>query len=344
MKTRAKPESPTAGTRALTEDLPLATDSIATPDSDPGREPTTGNCRLTTVNSPCVPPGREKTQADRLEAERLQACQRCCQNCAFAMRPKTQWFRILLADFPGLWACFNHPNAPGEMTETARLSVCRNFRYRHQPSLRLDAPAPPGPGVRVIPLTRGKHAYVDAEDYDRLMKHKWTALYTGGKWYATRNDHGKCILMHREIMKAPKGKVVDHIDGNGLNNCKSNLRICTQGQNLCNSRPRGKTSVFKGVFYDKERGKYKAFVWENGATAVIGRYDDPIEAAKARDYRAVQLQGEYAYLNFPTEWPKERVQEVYAQARALRDRLETRSDKRKVISDKKGAGQGPSKT
>jgi hypothetical protein len=290
-----------------------------------------------------VPPGRVQADTDLLEALRLEACRRCCQNCAFALRPKTQWFRILLADLPGLWVCFNHPEAPGEMTETTRLSVCRSFRFRHKPSFRLEAPAPPGPGIRVIPLTKGKQALVDAEDYDRLMKHKWTASSSGPKCYAQRNEKGRSIMMHREIMHAPKGMVVDHIDGNGLNNCKSNLRICTQGQNICNSRPRGKTSVFKGVSYDKKRGKYKAFVWENGATAMIGRYDDAAEAAKARDYRAVQLHGEFAYLNFPADWPKERVQVVYAEGPALRDTLEQKSDKGQVISDKKDTYQEPAK-
>jgi len=301
--------------RLTTEDRGRRTEAGNAPLPTENRELRTGNC-------PRVPPGRAQAHADSLEAQRLEASKRCCQNCAFAMRPTTKWFRILLAEFPGLLACFNHPNAPGEMTETSRLSVCRNFRYRHRPSFRLEAPAPPGPGICVIPLTKGKSAYVDAEDYDRLMKHKWTASSSGPKCYAQRNEKGRSIMMHREIMHAPKGMVVDHIDGNGLNNCKSNLRICTQGQNICNSRPRGKTSVFKGVSYDKERGKYKAFVWENGATAMIGRYDDAAEAAKARDYRAVQLHGEFAYLNFPAAWPKERVQAVYAEGQTLRDKLE----------------------
>jgi hypothetical protein len=302
MKMRAKPKRPTPETCPLNP----------------------GNAPPTTTQAPRVPPGREKARADFLEAQRLEASKRCCKNCAYAMRPKSKWFRILLAGFPGLLACLNHPDSPGEMTETSHLGVCRNFRQRRRPPVRLDAPEPPNERVKYISLTRGKQALVDAEDYDRLMKHKWTASSSGPKCYAQRNEKGHSIMMHREIMHAPKGMVVDHIDGNGLNNCKSNLRICTQGQNNYNNRPRGGTSGFKGVSYDKERGKYKAYVWENGRTVVLGRYAGQIEAAQVRDLRAVQLNGEYAYLNFPAEWPKERVKKVHEKAQA--ERLERESN------------------
>ncbi len=274
-----------------------------------------------------VPPGRAEVDADLLEALRLEACRRCCRNCAFALRPKTLWLRIRLADLPDLMICFNHPEAPGEMRETSRLDVCRNFRFRYKPSFRLKAPAAPGPGICVIPLTKGKHAYVDAEDYDRLMEHKWTAYYTCGKWYAARNDHGKCVLMHREIMKAPKGKVVDHIDGNGLNNCKSNLRICTYSQNNIHRRPRGASSRFKCVYRDRKRNLWKSTPAYRRRSVYNGRYESETDAARASDYMNVQLNGEFAYLNFPAEWPKERVQAVYAEGQTLRDKLDARSDK-----------------
>jgi len=287
-------------------------------------------------------PGREKARADRLEARRLEACQKSCQNCVFALRPVTKWFRILLAELPGLLACFNHANAPGEMAETFPHHVCRNFHYRHQPSFRLEAPAPPGPGIRVIPLTRGKCAYVDAEDYDRIAQHKWTAYYTCGKWYAGRTDHGKCILMHREIMKAPKGKVVDHIDGNGLNNCKSNLRVCTYSQNNVHHRPSGASSQYKCVYRDEKRNRWRSTPAYRGRSVYNGRYEKEEDAARASDYMNVQLNGEFAYLNFPAEWPKGRIQEVYKAGQAERDRLEAIGDRRQVTSDRKDEGGRPS--
>ena len=294
----------------------------------------TDNCKLTTANSL-----REKARADFREAQRLEACKRICQNCVFALRPTTKWFRIILASWPGLLACFNHPDAPGEMVETTRLSTCRNFRYRHKPTLRLEPPAPPGPGIRVIPLTKGKHAYVDEEDYDRLMKHKWTAFYTCGKWYAGRNDHGKCVLMHREIMKPPKGKVVHHVDGNGLNNWKSNLRVCTHSQNNIHRRPSGASSRFKCVYRDEQRNLWRSVPVYQGRQVYNGRYESEVDAARASDFKNVQLHGEFAYLNFPAEWPKERIREVYETGQAERDRLEALSDKRQVTSDKEDGGQ-----
>jgi hypothetical protein len=204
------------------------------------------------------------------------------------------------------------------MTEVISNKICRNFRLRHLPSVRLAPPEPPRPGVCCIPLTRGKHALVDAEDFDRIMKHKWTAYYTCGKWYAGRNDHGKCILMHREITKAPKGKVVDHIDGNGLNNCQSNLRVCTYSQNNVHRRPHGESSRFKCVYRDKRRNLWKSTPVYQRRSIYNGRYESEIDAARASDYMNVQLHGEYAYLNFPHEWPKERIKEVYEKAQAER--------------------------
>ena len=329
MKARVKSKPLTPQTHPPNPgNAPPTTERHVTPDSDPGRLPPT-------PPSPRVPPGREKAHADFLEARWRAARQPRCQNCVFGVRPKGKWWRLILLQFPNLLACLNHPDGRGEMVETISNRVCRNFRCRYHPPVRLDVPVSPGPGVRVIALTRGKHVLVDAEDYDRLMKHKWIAFCSGGKWYAGCNEHGKRLLMHRAIMKAPQGLVVDHIDGNGLNNCKSNLRICTQAQNLCNSRPRCKTTHFKGVCYDKERGKYMAYVSVGGRTKIIGRYADLVEAAHVRDLHAVQLYGEFAYLNFPAEWSKERIQEVYAQGQTLREKLKARSDKRQVTRDKK---------
>jgi hypothetical protein len=317
------------GRRRTTEDSKQRTDDERPRTEGGGPQFLTENRELSTGNSPRVPPGREKARADFLEAQRLEACRRCCQNCAYATRPKGKWFRILLAGFPGLLACLNHPDSPGEMTEVCYTGVCRNFRCKRRPPVRLEPPEPPNERVKYIALTRGKQALVDAEDYDRLKRHKWTASSSGPKCYAQRNEKGHSIMMHREIMHAPKGMVVDHIDGNGLNDCKSNLRICTQSQNNYNGRPRGGTSGFKGVSYDKERGTYKAYVWEKGRTVVLGRYASQMEAAQVRDLRAVQFNGEYAYLNFPAEWPKERIKEVYEKAQAERDRL---------ASNRKGLG------
>ena len=102
-------------------------------------------------------------------------------------------------------------------------------------------------------------------------------------------------------MNAPAGLVVDHIDGNGLNNRKSNLRVCTQAQNSLNSRPRrNSSSRYKGVSFYKRDKIWQAQIFYNFRTINIGRFDDEIEAALAYDRKAAELFGEFAYLNFKT--------------------------------------------
>jgi hypothetical protein len=99
-------------------------------------------------------------------------------------------------------------------------------------------------------------------------------------------------------MKPPRGMVIDHIDGNGLNNCRSNLRICTQRQNNYNKRGKRR---FTGVRRYREGSKYAARIIKDGKNYYIGSFDDPIEAAKARDRKALELHGEFAHLSFPDE-------------------------------------------
>ncbi len=85
---------------------------------------------------------------------------------------------------------------------------------------------------------------------------------------------------------------------------RDNLRIGTYEQNNCNRRPRGKTSQYKCVSYDKRRNKSKATAWKDGRSFTIGRYDHEIEAAHAADRKNYELNGEFAYLNFPEEIEK----------------------------------------
>jgi hypothetical protein len=176
-----------------------------------------------------------------------------------------QAIRNLTLGWPAMLTCVNSAGAPGEMREVMPNRTCRNFRARRKPPVRLDPPEPPNDAVRYIALTKGKFAIVDAADYERLSRCKWTASRCGVKRYAARKSKGRTILMHRELMDPPKGMDVDHIDGNGLNNTRSNLRICTRRQNLCNRRPSGGTSRHKGVHYRKQIGKYAASIKSRGA-------------------------------------------------------------------------------
>jgi hypothetical protein len=206
------------------------------------------------------------------------------------------WARTLLSGFPVLGLCANHPDTPGQMRPIPG-TPCRNFRAKARPN-GTEVPVPADPNTRYIPLTQNLFALVDAEDYEWLKDYKWHVTRRGacGTAYAGRRERGRLVLMHRQIMNPPKGMVVDHINGNGLDNRRCNLRICTQKQNVHNSRGRaGKKSRFLGVspagdkWVAKVGGQY------------LGVFDDEVEAAKARDRRAREIYGEHAWLNFPPE-------------------------------------------
>lgn len=153
---------------------------------------------------------------------------------------------------------------------------------------------------RLIPLTQGKFAIVDAEDYDWLSKYKWCAWKNENAFYACRTEKGHTVFMHRMIMSAPKGLMCDHIDHNGLNNRKSNLRLCTPAQNVHNKRPqRDSSSKYKGVGSKKQSRKWEARIRFQGKLYHLGDFDNQMEAAMAYDDKAAELFGEFAYLNFP---------------------------------------------
>jgi HNH endonuclease len=195
----------------------------------------------------------------------------------------------------------NEAGRAGEVSLVRNVPACRNWRRKWRKPLRLPAPEPPNDEVRYIPLTKGKFAIVDASDYERLSRYKWCASSTGAQTYAYRHYQGRTISMHRFLMNPPKGMVVDHIDGNGLNNRRSNLRVCTCQQNAYNRRPKGKSSRYKGVWWDKHNKQWIVVVRRGDLHIHLGRFDDEAEAARAYDRKAFELFGEYAYLNFPAE-------------------------------------------
>jgi len=227
--------------------------------------------------------------------------------------------RSLWSGFPGRAVCGNQPDSPGLMKECPCAGICRNYRFK--------PPVPTGEHVKRIPLTSGFYAYVDAEDYEGLNQWRWR-VYSGG--YAGRLEKGKLIYMHRQIMKPPKGKIVDHINGNRYDNTRANLRNITPGQNVHNTgKQPGTTSIYKGVSYDRESNQWAARIQFRKENLYLGRFDTEIEAARAYDRKAVELMGECAWLNFPEEWPAQRRAEVHAQSQ--KDRRKT-CGKKKVRS------------
>ncbi len=226
---------------------------------------------------------------------------RNCYQCVFCFTNLMLWARTLTSGLPVLGLCANCEDCPGQVCPVPT-KPCRNFRPK---PLRLDAPEPPDDKVRYIPLTRGLHAIVDAEDYEALSRYKWSVQPSRSRttFYAKRCCQGRLVLMHREIMKAPKGMFVDHINGNGLDNRRCNLRLCTPMQNSCNrSKQRDATNRFIGV-QPCGRDTYQATVMHKGKTYRAGTYTDEVEAAKARDRLARELHGPFARLNFPPEDP-----------------------------------------
>ena len=158
-------------------------------------------------------------------------------------------------------------------------------------------------GAKLIPLTQDKFAIVDAEDYGWLSKYKWHASKDRRNYYAKRRGPHGIVTMHRVILNAPAGLVVDHINHNGLDNRKANLRLCTVAQNNRNARPctgPNKTSKYKGVSFDKNRNRFAASIKHHRKIYFLGRFKNETDAAKAYDKAAKKYFGEFAYLNFPS--------------------------------------------
>jgi hypothetical protein len=153
--------------------------------------------------------------------------------------------------------------------------------------------------MKTIELTKGAKAIVDECDYDYLMQWKWLCNNTG---YAVRTDYSqgkkKTLGMHRVILSATDGVVVDHKNGNRLDNRRSNIRVCTPGQNQYN---RGKLCTnktgYKGVYHQKKFNTWLVAIGVNGKLRYVGSYKTKIEAARAYNEAALKYHGEFARLN-----------------------------------------------
>lgn len=157
--------------------------------------------------------------------------------------------------------------------------------------------------MKEIQLTQGKVALVDDDMYDYLMQWKWYANNLSGKFYAIRNhrENKKFVaqlLMHRFIMNPSKGLVVDHLNGNTLDNRKCNLRVCTYSQNSMNRiKQINNNSGYKGVSWHKNHKIYESRIMSNGVNIHIGSFENIIDAARAYNDAAVKYHGEFAKLN-----------------------------------------------
>jgi len=160
-----------------------------------------------------------------------------------------------------------------------------------------------GHPFRRIPLTKGKFAIVDPPDYEILSKYKWRTCKAPNTFYAERSirkQNGKFSrkLLHRHLMQPPANLVIDHINRNGLDNRRANLRLATISQNAANSKKRNPRSGYKGVWLDKQKNLYRAAIWSNNKRYYLGLFESPVDAAKAYDDAAKKLHKDFAALNF----------------------------------------------
>lgn len=158
--------------------------------------------------------------------------------------------------------------------------------------------------TKTISLTQEKVAFVDDDDYLKLSKYRWFALDRGnGLWHACRNSRQRkgekhTIYMHRQIINAPSKIIIDHINRNGLDNRKENLRTATKAENARNSVSR-RGCQFKGIYFHKASHLWHARIVVNRKCISLGYFATPEDAAKAYDNAAIRYFKEFANLNFP---------------------------------------------
>ena len=154
--------------------------------------------------------------------------------------------------------------------------------------------------MKLIKLSQGKFAQVDDEDFEKVSNFTWSARKDHKTFYAMSGGIYKGVStlksLHRFIMDAPDGYMIDHIDGDGLNCQKINLRICTNAQNQWNrSKTIGSSSMYKGVSFKNNR--YEVSIRVNNNRHYLGRFVDEKEAGLAYNSAAIKFHGEFANLN-----------------------------------------------
>ncbi len=179
--------------------------------------------------------------------------------------------------------------------------------------------------MRKIFLTQGMFAIVDDDDFGRLNSQRWCADKRNTKYkteFVARNGQ---TLMHRVIMKAKEGEEVDHINGNSLDNRKSNLRIVTRRQNAQN-RHDNRTSRFPGVSWNKGKNKWECRIRINGHKKHVGYFKNEEKAAQAYLKELNKVNEEVVNMERPTN-RKDKEKFVNEQLDAVTDSIEFFKDK-----------------
>ncbi len=161
------------------------------------------------------------------------------------------------------------------------------------------------PETRLIQITKGHFALVDAEDFEVLSKNRWTWHPAGYALRVERRDGRQyCITMHRQLMGlqlagAPAGFQVDHRNGDGLDNRRANLRVCSAQEDKRSRRKLSGKFPYKGIAKKDDEKRWLARIKVDGKLQNLGRYETPEQAARAYDEAAVRFFGEFALTNFP---------------------------------------------
>ena len=154
--------------------------------------------------------------------------------------------------------------------------------------------------ITLIPLTKGYVAVIDTADAPLVLAYKWCAVRPRGETaYATTRVNGAPTSLHRLLMQSPPCDV-DHINGDGIDCRRANMRLATRSQNIVNKPPSGALGI-KGVHNYKGSGRYTAKICVGGKQKHLGSFPDSISAGRAYDRAAFDAYGEYAWLNFPDE-------------------------------------------
>lgn len=157
--------------------------------------------------------------------------------------------------------------------------------------------------MKEIPLTKGYFTQVDDEDFEKFAIYRWNVSLIRGVPRPTRivyeaGEKPRKVYLYREIMKARKGRYVDHINGDTLDNQKVNLRVCTPSENQANSYGNwNRISKYKGVYPSQTPGKWISFITKRGKRYFLGTYRNEEAAARIYDIKAKELYGEFARPN-----------------------------------------------
>ena len=140
---------------------------------------------------------------------------------------------------------------------------------------------------------------VDPADAHLLNEYRWKShRYGDGLFYVSAWSGGKTVYLHRLITGVKRGEIVDHINGDGLDNRRVNLRIVSHRINLANQRTQlGRSSRFKGVSFNKRGQQWEAYIKVNGKQRRLGWYENELNAAMAYNAAATEAWGEFARLN-----------------------------------------------